>query len=264
MIVEVDKGMFNDYAAAGKGPVYMDCRGISEGDYDYMTHWMKHEGFTAFTQHLHDKGIDLRKNPIEWATYGMRGSCGSIWQDNNGQTSMPGLYVAGDETTRSISPAANFGWIAGEQAANFSRNVTGQESKKAQDLLVEKDGFLKAIQERHNGPNWKEVNIALTQIMSDYVGAIRSEKMFEAGLLHLDRLQKEALEAVMAHNPHDITRTLEVLNLMDLGRLVCIVARQRKESRGLHRRSDYTYTDPMLDKYLILKNVDGQPVTFWR
>jgi len=264
MIVEVDKGLFSDYAAAGKGPVYMDCRGISEEDYAYMTHWMKHEGFSAFTDYLHDKGIDLRKNPIEWATYGMRGSCGSIWQDNNGQTSMPGLYVAGDETTRSISPAANFGWIAGEHAANFSRNVTGQESKKAQVLLEQKDLFLKAIQERHNGPDWKEVNIALTQIMSDYVGALRSEKMLEAGLFHLDRLQKEALETVMAHNPHEIMRTLEVLNLIELGRLVCIVARERKESRGLHRRSDYTYADPMLDKYLILKNVDGQPVTFWR
>lgn len=264
MIVEVDKGLFSDYAAAGKGPVYMDCRGISEEDYAYMTHWMKHEGFSAFTDYLHAKGIDLRKNPIEWATYGMRGSCGSIWQDNNGQTSMPGLYVAGDETTRSISPAANFGWIAGEHAANFSRNITLQESKKALGLLEEKDNFLKTIQERHDGPIWKEVNIALTQIMSDYVGALRSEKMLEAGLFHLNRIQKEALETMMAHNPHDIQRTLEVLNLIDLGQLVCIVSRERKESRGLHQRSDYTYTDPMLDKYLILKNVDGQPVTFWR
>jgi len=229
-----------------------------------MRNWMRHEGFTAFTDYLHDKGIDLRKNPIEWATYGMRGSCGSIWQDNNGRTSMPGLYVAGDETTRSISPAANFGWIAGEHAASYARNVTYQESKKARDQLEKTEGFLKDIQNRTNGPNWKEANIALTQIMSDYVGAIRSDKLLEAGLCHLDRLQKETLETVMAHNPHEIERTLELLNLIGLGRLVSIVSRERKESRGLHLRSDYTYTDPMSDKYLILKKVDEQPVTFWR
>ena len=104
MIIEVNKGLFSEYARSGKGPVYMDCRGISENDYKYMQHWFAHEGFSAFTDHLHAKGIDLRKNPIEWATYGMCGSCGSIWQDINGQTSIKGLYVAGDETTRSISP----------------------------------------------------------------------------------------------------------------------------------------------------------------
>ncbi|MBW1800373.1 MAG: FAD-dependent oxidoreductase, partial [Deltaproteobacteria bacterium] len=57
---------------------------------------------------------------------------------------------------------------------------------------------------------------------------------------------------------------LEVLNLIDLGELVCIAALERKESRGQHKRTDYTYTNPLLDKYLIIKNVDGRPVTEWR
>jgi hypothetical protein len=104
MIVEVNKGLFAEYAQAGKGPVYMDCRGISPEDYAYMRHWFAHEGFDALTDHLDARGIDLREHPIEWATYGMRGSGGSIWQDLQGQTSLPGLYVAGDETSRSISP----------------------------------------------------------------------------------------------------------------------------------------------------------------
>ena len=73
MIVEVNKGLFSEYAQSGRGPVYMDCRGISDRDYAYMMHWFGHEGFTALVNHLNDKGIDLRKQAIEWATYGMRG-----------------------------------------------------------------------------------------------------------------------------------------------------------------------------------------------
>lgn len=264
MIIEVNKALFSEYAQAGKGPVYMDCRGISKNDYQYMRHWFEHEGFSALTDHLDAKGIDLRKNPIEWATYGMRGSCGSIWQDINGQTSIQGLYVAGDETTRSISPAATFGWIAGEHAAKWARNVDAGFSPKAEDLIKEKGSFLAEIMRREEGPDWQEVNIALQQIMSEYAGSIRSEFLLEAGLRHLQRLRQEARDTVIAANPHELMRVLEVLNLLDLGELVCIAANERKESRGQHNRADYAYTNPLLDKYLIVKNVDGQPVTQWR
>jgi succinate dehydrogenase/fumarate reductase flavoprotein subunit len=264
MIVEVDKGLFAKYAQSGKGPVYMDCRGISENDYKYMMRWFEHEGFIALTDHLHEKGIDLRKKPIEWATYGMRGSCGSIWQDLNGQTSMKGLYVAGDETTRSISPAATFGWIAGEHAAKWAAHVPDSISKKVKEMIKEKGSFLNEIIRREEGPDWKEVNIALQQIMSDYAGSIRSESLLEAGHQHLRRLKQEVRETVKAGNPHELSRVLEVLNLLDLGELVCIAAKERKETRGQHRRTDYTYTNPTLDQYLIVKNVDGQPVTEWR
>ncbi len=242
----------------------MDCRGISQDDYEYMMLWFEHEGFSALTNHLHARGIDLRKNPIEWATYGMRGSCGSIWQDVNGRTSMEGLYVAGDETTRSISPAATFGWIAGKQAAKWAGNVEAENGKKAKELVDEKKRFITEIGRREEGPDWKEVNIALQQIMSEYAGSIRSETLLEAGHSHLRRLKQEARATVVARNPHELARTLEVLNLLDLGELVCVAAKERKETRGQHNRTDYPYTNPVLDKYLIVKHVDGRPVTEWR
>jgi succinate dehydrogenase/fumarate reductase flavoprotein subunit len=100
--------------------------------------------------------------------------------------------------------------------------------------------------------------------MSDYAGSIRSESLLEAGHQHLRRLKQEAHETVIARNPHELSRVLEVLNLIDLGELVCVAARERKETRGQHNRTDYAYTNPVLDKYLIVKNVDGQTVTEWR
>ena len=100
--------------------------------------------------------------------------------------------------------------------------------------------------------------------MSDYAGFVRSETMLEAGLTHLGRLKKEAISTMIAGNQHELIRALEVFNLIELGELVCIAARERKESRGWHERKDYPYTDPLLDKQLVIKKVDGRTVTTWR
>lgn len=264
MIVEINKALFSEYAESGRGPVYMDCRGISDEDYEYMMHWFQHEGFGALTNHLDEEGIDLRTNAIEWATYGMRGSAGSIWHNVKGETSMKGLFVAGDETTRSISPAATFGWIAGENAARYAKEVDSPSLEKVRVKVEEKESFLDEIRNREVGPDWKEVNIALQQVMSDYAGLIRSATLLDAGLTHLRRLKEKACATIIARNQHELSRALEVLNLLDLGELVFIAARQRKETRGWHVRTDYPYTNPLLDKLLVIKKIDNEPITEWR
>jgi succinate dehydrogenase/fumarate reductase flavoprotein subunit len=264
MIVEVNKGLFSEYTQSGRGPVYMDCRGISDEDHDYMMHWFNHEGFNALVDHLNEKDIDLKKHPIEWATYGMRGSAGSIWQNAKAETSLKGLYVAGDETTRSITPAASYGWIAGQSMAEYGKGVGLADPDTMDEILKEKIGFMHELRRRENGPGWEEVNITLQQVMSDYAGFVRSETMLEAGLTHLGRLKKEAASTMIARNQHELMRGLETLNLIELGELICIAARERKETRGWHERKDFPYKDPLLDKQLVVKKVDGKPVTYWR
>ena len=148
--------------------------------------------------------------------------------------------------------------------AAYAKGVELPSPRQGEERLKEKKGFLDELRKRETGPDWKEVNIALQQLMSDYAGFVRSETMLEAGLTHLGRLKKEALSTMIAPNPHELTRALEVLNLVELGELVCIAARERRESRGWHKRKDYPYTDPLLDKQLVVKKVDGKPVTLWR
>jgi succinate dehydrogenase/fumarate reductase flavoprotein subunit len=58
-----------------------------------------------------------------------------------------------------------------------------------------------------------------------------------------------------------LTRCLETLNLFDIGEMVMIAANERKETRGLHRRSDYPLTDPLLDgRGLFMKKENGELV----
>jgi succinate dehydrogenase/fumarate reductase flavoprotein subunit len=84
-------------------------------------------------------------------------------------------------------------------------------------------------------------------------------------LKHLRRLKNKVHNDLSARDSWELTRCLEVINLYDLAELVFIGALERKESRGLHRRADYAYTDPLLNgKLLIIKRIDGRPITEWR
>ena len=125
--------------------------------------------------------------------------------------------------------------------------------------------FVKGFQERTQGPDWYEANTALSHTMADYAGPVRSEAILGAGLAHLRRLKEKLLNTAVAPDPWTLTRMLEVVNLYDLGELVFIGGLARTESRGLHHRVDYPYTDPLMTgKRLVVKRADGRPITEWR
>jgi succinate dehydrogenase/fumarate reductase flavoprotein subunit len=254
------KGVFlEECLKTGRGPVYMDCRGISKDDYDYMMHWMWHEGNAPLLDYMKDEGIDIRKHPVEFQTYHIIPE-GKIWINEKGETSVPGLYSAGDESMGGISCAATYGWIAGENAAGYVRDVTLSQTGSIKEEISRRAKLIQDMEERTQGPDWKEVNIALQQLMQDYAGVVRSESMLKAGLSYLRRMRKKVDQSMVARNRWELTRCLETLNLLDLGELVLIAANARKETRGLHVRADFPLTDPVMDgKEIILRKTDGKP-----
>ena len=125
--------------------------------------------------------------------------------------------------------------------------------------------MLDEIRSREVGAAWQEFNIALGQVMQDYAGAVRSETFLQAGLSHLRKLREKAYSTMMAKNQHELVHCLEVLNLFDVGELVFVAAIERKETRGGLHRPDYPFTNPLLNKKILIcrKTGDG-PVTEWR
>jgi len=263
MICEVNKLAPEQYVKQGKGPLYMDCTGIDPQDYEYMMHWMVHEGNLSLIDHMKEEGIDLRRHPVEFATYPLRGG-GLIAANQRGETSIDGLYAAGDEAFGDISAAATFGWIAGENAAEFARSANFADAESHRMVIDEKKGRIDRLMGRENGPDWEEANIALQQTMADYAGSIRNETLLLQGLSHLRRLKEKADASLAARNPHELGRCLEVLNLMDIGELTFLMALDRKETRGLHVRPDYPFTDPTLNQVHVVSLRDGKPVIRWR
>jgi succinate dehydrogenase/fumarate reductase flavoprotein subunit len=261
---EVNKNIFLEYAQTGRGPVYMDGRGMSQEDLDYMMYWLPHEGNTPLIEHMKEEGIDYLKHPVEFMTYD-HGSGGRIVTNENAETSLQGLYAVGDELANGVSNASVFGWISGERATLYAKEANTPDGEKINEMINETKALAEKIRGRKNGPDWKEVNVALQQIMSDYAGPLRTEALLDAGLFHLRRLKQKALDTMMASNQHELGRSLEVLNMIDIGELVFVGSKERKETRGLFVRPDYPLTNPRVNnKVHIIKKVDEEPVTKWR
>jgi succinate dehydrogenase/fumarate reductase flavoprotein subunit len=264
MTMEVKSGILEDYLKSGRGPVYMDCRGITPEDYDYMMSAFVDEGLSSLIDYMKEEGIDLRKNPVEFGTYHINPE-GKVWINEKAETSLKGLYAAGDESIVSIGPAATYGWIAGENAAAAAKNGPAVDVEKARAEIEEKKHVVREIASRKEGADWREANVALQQIMQDYAGLVRSETLLTAGLDYVRRLRDKARRSLKAGNRWELTRCLETLNLLDLGELVFMAANERKETRALHNRSDYPLTDPMLDgKALYVWKENGVPTFEWR
>ena len=265
ILPEVDKKLFANIFESGRGPVYMDCTGISDGHYHFILDGLVNEGNEAIVNHLKEEGIDLRKNPVEFMTYPFTGGGGLVYRNEKTETSVRGLYSAGDECTHSISLAAIFGWFGGKNAAAYAKEATSPNIEKDKAGIEEKKNLINNLQDRRKGYDWKDANIALQHVNSEYAGAVRSEPMLEAGLSHLRRLRAKVDESLVARNRWELTRCLEVLNLYDLGELIFLAALERKESRASIHRVDYPYTDPLLNgKLQVIKRVDGRPRVEWK
>ncbi|OGO15813.1 MAG: hypothetical protein A2Z02_01525 [Chloroflexi bacterium RBG_16_48_7] len=255
--------LFDNYTKTGKGPVYMDCRGISEGDYNYMLWGLSNEGNTALIDYFKDEKIDVRKNPVEFMTYELSPR-GGVNFNENGETSLKGLYAAGDEYFGGMSGAAVIGWLAGESAAVFS-SKHNKFAVAAESQVKNEMNLVNDIRGRKNSASWQEVNIALGQVMNDYAGTVKSETLLKAGLENLLKLKKKAYNEIGAANQHELMHCLEVLNMFDVGESVFMTSLERKETRDDFVRADYPYMNPQYNnKMIIYKKVNNKLLAEWR
>jgi succinate dehydrogenase/fumarate reductase flavoprotein subunit len=232
---------------------------------EYMYHWLRNEGNVAMLDHLKEEGIDPREKPVEFRSYHYElFPRGGVRYDETGATSLKGLYAAGDEIFGGISGAAVFGWIAGQTAVHDAKDAQISALARAKTQIDETKAKMESIRNRRVGATWKEANIGLQQIMFDFTGEVRSETLLDAGLAALKRLKQKTHAHLIAENPHDLCRALEVINLLDVGEIIFITARERKETRGKHKRPDYPFTNPQLAKTIVVKKVEGKPILEWR
>jgi succinate dehydrogenase/fumarate reductase flavoprotein subunit len=265
VIADLYNTLFEDYERAGKGPVYMDCRGLSDDDFEYMMWGLTNEGNTALINYMQQEGIDVRKKAVEFMTYEMT-SRGGISYNERGETSLKGLYAAGDEYFGGISAASTIGWLAGESVAQYVKDVSGPpDAGVFKEAIGQKKELLSSIMGRQGGHTWQEANLAVEHIMQDYAGRLRSEATLQAGLAHLRRLRKKVDATLMAKNQHELMHCLETLNLMEIGEVILLASLERKESRKNYNRSDYAFTNPLLDeKQITCKKVKDKPVLEWK
>lgn len=242
---------YHDRMKAGQGPTYMNCTQTSPEDLDYMLHEaMVSEGIDSITDYTEQRGIDLSKEMVEFGTYPIMMGQRGIDCDEHARTSVAGLYAAGNcvgNVNGSLAGAAAFGLAAAENAAEYVKTVELEEASH-HPLVSQKLAWYDSMMDKKCGAHWKEALSTLQNIMNEYAGVdVQNEDMLKAGYTYVQQLREESLRELGCENSHELMRTLEVFDMMDLAEPIFLCCDNRKETRGPHVRSDYTFTNVLLN-----------------
>lgn len=249
-----------------KGPIFMDMSGLTKDQLLTMRHWLKQEGNCTLLRHLDEEKIDLMDTAVEFATYPMHmpPASGILFNDRS-ETNIPGLYAAGDEGYGGIAGACVTGWWAADNAAEYIKNKELCNINNHNDKINIIKEKCENILSRKNGSNWLEAMQALNNINKNYCGSIRNKNSLMHGLEYLKIVHKKAYDTISANNIHEMINCIGILNLYEISNLVFMMALDRNETRGYHKRIDKPLTDLRLNgkRHIICKK-NNDTIISWR
>lgn len=227
----VARAIDNEIKQRGEECMFLDCRHLDEA------------GFRGHFPTIYDKcrsiGIDPMKDmiPVVPACHYM---CGGIKVDEMGRSSIRRLYACGECTCTGLHGANRLASNSLLEALVFAQRISCDVLPLI-DSLGHKEGI----------PDWnasgttdpKEMVLItqslkeLKEVMSSYVGIVRSNVRLQRALDRLDLLYRETEE--LYHTTTISPQLCELRNLITIAYLVSRAAAMRRESRGLHYTTDY-------------------------
>jgi succinate dehydrogenase/fumarate reductase flavoprotein subunit len=241
----------------GRGPCYFDFTKIPEENLGIFL-----DDRLMFRRYFKERGIDLHKEWVEMEPGELRVRNGAgILINENAQTSLTGLYVAGESEGGIGYTAAHgalvLGWRAGKNAADYATSSKLSLLDEQHQLLAH-ETTIRDILGRSRGIKPREMGIKLANTLSTYAGYVRNQKGLETGLKRVQRLQEDT-KTLCAKNPHELMEALEVRNLAQVGEMVIRAALMRQESRINHFRSDFPKRDDEhWLKYIVVQKKNDQ------
>lgn len=223
----------------GKGPFYLDLTGGTEEEIKYIEWSISHEGKGSyFLDYLkNQEKFDFSRDKLEWLPNSreMAGTASSgLVVNKNLETGVRGLFAAGDEVGGLpwvCAPGAfTMGWYSGEMAAREAMNQR-TFSRVGKDKLNALSEFCGRMFENRDGLHWREVEIAVQNIVDHYGGNIRSEKMLLRGLARLQDIKDNV--SYRAENPHEMGRCFDVISILENAEMLLRASVERKESRRI-------------------------------
>ncbi len=224
----------------GTEHVYLDCRHMSK------------EKFIHHFPNIYEKclsiGIDVAKDMIPVAP-AAHYSCGGIKTDEFARTSIKNLYACGECASTGLHGANRLASNSLLEAMVFGHRAYLNSIQRFEEM----ESYLSQgiSWGGNNIPDWnaegtrepKEMILItqslkeLQQIMSDYVGIVRTNVRLSRASKRLDLLFDETED--LYRSTKVSPQLCELRNLISVGYLIVKGASFRKESRGLHFNTDY-------------------------
>ncbi|WP_406675241.1 fumarate reductase/succinate dehydrogenase flavoprotein subunit [Nonomuraea sp. N2-4H] len=233
--------------ASARGPIYLK-----------LTH-LPDETITAIENILHTterptrgtfhagRGHDYRTHDVEMhiSEIGLCGghSASGVWVDENGATTVPGLYAAGDLACvphNYMIGAFVFGDLAGAHAAAHHAPL----AEPPADQVAAAHELVYRPLRNPDGTPQRQVEYKLRRFVNDYVAPPKTAAKLEIGLESFERMRHE-IAAMGARTPHELMRCAEVDFIRDCAEMAARASLARTESRwGLyHERADLPQRD---------------------
>ena len=250
----VARAIDSEMKISGTEHVYLDCRHMDQ--HKFLEH------FPNIYEKCKSIGIDVAKHMIPVAP-AAHYSCGGIKTDEWGRTSIDHLYAAGECASTGLHGANRLASNSLLEAMVFSHRCFLDASAKL-SAEVELSPLPK---KRSVGgevvPDWNAAGttqpkemILITQslkevqqIMSDYVGIVRTNVRLQRAIKRIDLLweETEALYETTTLSP----QLCELRNMITVSYLIVKCASFRKESRGLHFNTDYPGKSEMVQNIVL-------------
>lgn len=196
---------------------------------------------------------------------------GGIHTNVHGETTVPGLYAAGETAcisinganrlgSNSLSECLVFGAAAAKAAVeNLSQKKTTPHAAQLKDEEKKRTEFLQHVGKE----KISVIRSEMEGIMDQYAGVIREEKGLMHGLNEIKQLQERS-KNISLNDKGKIFNT-ELINLYELRGMLVLCetvltsALKRRESRGAHYRSDFPTRDDknFLKHFLVVTSENG-------
>jgi succinate dehydrogenase/fumarate reductase flavoprotein subunit/HEAT repeat protein len=193
------------------------------------------------------RGHDYRTHDVEMhiSEIGLCGghSASGVWVDEHGQTTVAGLYAAGDLACvphNYMIGAFVFGDLAGTHAATVDVPLV----ELPEDQICAAHELIYRPLSNPDGPPQPQVEYKLRRLVNDYVAPPKSSNRLEIALEHFSRMRSE-IASMGARTPHELMRCAEVSFIRDCAEMAARSSLVRTESRwGLyHDRMDHPARD---------------------
>lgn len=240
---------FYNELQSGNGPVFLKLDHLAEETIQEIEQVL-HTNERPSRGRFHDgRGNDYRTKMVEMHIseigFCAGHSASGVWINEKGETTVPGLYGAGDMASIPHSymlGAFVYGEICGANAVEFAKQRELPTLDEA-FILSERDRILAPLK-REDGIPPNQFEYKLRRLVNDYLQPPKITKKMDIGLQRLKDMERD-IEFLYARDPHELLRANEAQHVLDCALMAAQASMYRQESRwGLyHHYVDHPETN---------------------